>query len=53
MLFKNELKKDEIMRKQSNPILVESKRNPQEYRHLTPADLRSHHEHSIRKIEKE
>ena len=40
------------MRKQ-NPILVENKRNPQEFRHLTPADIRSHHEHTIRKIEKE
>ena len=40
------------MRKQ-NPILVENKRNPHEFRHLTPADIRSHHEHTIRKIEKE
>lgn len=35
------------------PILVENKRNPYEFRHLTPADIRSHHEHKIRKIEKE
>ena len=35
------------------PILVENKRNPQEFRHLTPADICSHHEHKIRKIEKE
>lgn len=53
MLFKNELRKDATMRKQRNPILVENKRNPQEYRHLTPADIGSHHEHAIRKIERE
>jgi hypothetical protein len=41
------------MRKQQNPILVENKRNPQEFRHLTPADISSHHEHTIRKIERE
>lgn len=41
------------MPKQSKPILVENKRNPQEFRHLTPADIASHHEHTIRKIEKE
>lgn len=41
------------MRKQRNPILVENKRNPQEFRHITPADINSHHEHTIRKIEKE
>ncbi len=41
------------MPKQSKPILVENKRNPQEFRHITPADISSHHEHAIRKIEKE
>ena len=41
------------MPNQRNPILVENKRNRQEFRHLTPADIRAHHEHAIRKIEKE
>ena len=41
------------MPKQQNPILVENKKNPREYRHLPAADIRSHHEHTIRKIEKE
>jgi len=41
------------MPRQSKPILVENKRNRNEFRHLTPADIASHHEHTIRKIEKE
>lgn len=41
------------MRKQRNPILVENKRNRNEFRHITPADISVHHEHTIRKIEKE
>lgn len=33
------------------PILVEYKKKPNEYRHIPAEDIRAHHEHEIRRIE--